>query len=1775
MQPGRALRTRAEVAVLLIICLMTVPYGPLQAPRVAVAQATQSSGSTKADPYSVGIVDDGSGMSSSGSFSYDYAAEAFMGSLNFTGGSFYSVSSSGQTENFTTVQLNLMDEAGSYYYEAQDIAALLILSNGEYQLAFADELWNQSTRGGSMQGTLLQGNGWLTNSSSVELYAYGSNKTYNTTAPFELKEMTETGLSSQGYPFITFYYEFSNTTYSTGWVALDNVTIEDLASYSEFVVGGHAGTSDLTRFENWLTGENLNDAEWVVAGFNVPSWTTYVTKWDATATLQYWNGYGWYSVPSAVTRSYDTAGAVNATEGIYEWWNNGEAYAEQVAWETYPAYLWNVTASASYDAYNTSLIINDTPAGADWVAVLTSPNGNTSDYQVSSGTYVIPLYSAVKGEYSVQMFLYANNELVWSSPEYQFYNELDRTFVNATVVLPAGYYYYVPIPVENTYPNVTFGYYATTSNASVATALLTASEFYDYEKTGDLSGYMLKQQGTMNYDGLLFSPGEYYLVVVSSENYTQVHLYVDVSDNMPEVNETTYVAVYLTIPAETSYTLPLQESTMGSPFNFTFLGVSNQTLSYTAEEVSTGQICLESPLTTFTNLNLTSSPPTFDYALKGLPQGYYSLVITNGHSVPSLVYVTYKIYPQYVDPYLIAQILYKNTFPMGIASYGVSNNSGIPHPYTLSTPGVEGEVNMSSMAAYYANGTQTGNWSGVQLNNVLVIENGDGSSYVYWVQDVAQFNIGGMQMRALDNIWNFTGENANMLSSRVQSNSNGITSLYNGKYYYWAATPYWQYNYPLNFTLTVNASVEQGVGVVIAFGIRILENGSMSNTPLTLVFDRATIIDPDATSANFEVIGNQYTPVGFEPSSRWPGVYYDSELVFCGPWGGLMSSFENLSASLRLLEYNSSLGMYVPFPTYYSFGEDTAESTNDLNSEYLGGGTAHVTVGSLDSIYFSTAQVPRTYEVTFSESGLPSGTAWSVTLNGNTQSSTTSQITFQEPAGTYQYSITAPSDYTASPSSGSVSVSGATTQPITFSQVTYPVTFTESGLPSGTSWSVTLNGATESSTSSSVVFEEPAGSYSFSISAISGYTASPSSGSVSVSGTTSEAITFTKAPLATYPVTFTESGLPSGTSWSVTLNGTTESSTSASITFTEPNGTYPYSVGAVSGYSLSPSSGSLTVKGSAVTQTIAFTPMLYSVTFAESGLPSGTSWSVTLAGLTQSSTTSQITFTVPSGTYSYSISAVSGYTVSPSSGSLTVTGAVSQAATFTKVAPTAYEMTFSESGLPIGSTWSVTLGGATQSSTSSEISFQEPTGAYQYLIGTVSGYVSSPTSGSIELTGNITESVTFTPVVPSTYTVTFAESGLPSGTTWSVTLNGLTESSASWVITFQEPAGSYSLTVNAPSGYTASPSSGSMNVTDSFTQTILFTKASPTTYAITFSESGLPAGATWSVTLNGDVESSSTSQIAFQEPAGTYSYSIASPSGYVASPSTGSLTVSGSLTQDVAFTQVLPSSYQVTFSESGLPSGTSWSVTFNRQMQSSTSSKITFSVTAGTYSYSINPVSGYVPSPSSGSLNVSGSTTQDVSFIPIEYPVTFSETGLPSGTSWSVTLNGVTQSSTSSQITFTEPTSTYSYSISSVSGYVSSPTSGSVSVSGSTTESVAFTQVSLPQSYPISFTASGLPAGSTWSVTLNGATKSSTGKNITFEEPAGSYSYSVTLPGGYKAANLTGTISATRSVTVPITAAPSTVVSSPTQAFTTVLVLVVAISALGIVLLLMKKRARP
>lgn len=286
------------------------------------------------------------------------------------------------------------------------------------------------------------------------------------------------------------------------------------------------------------------------------------------------------------------------------------------------------------------------------------------------------------------------------------------------------------------------------------------------------------------------------------------------------------------------------------------------------------------------------------------------------------------------------------------------------------------------------------------------------------------------------------------------------------------------------------------------------------------------------------------------------------------------------------------------------------------------------------------------------------------------------------------------------------------------SNATYAVTFTETGLPSGTFWTVSLRGPPEhwfgpiapqavplwgggrfwnGSTSSTIGFELRNGTYNFSVGAAWNgstlYAPSPAVGNFTVDGA-AVGVSVTFAPVQFFTITFSETGLPSGTFWSVLLLGGGHrgsggdqpqgpvfkglrgvgwnGSTNSTVNFSRANGTYRYSIGPVwtsdGAYTAAPNRGNVTVDDANVTVQVVFAPIVfYNVTFNETGLPSGAFWSVGVRGsgfgwpLWNGSTSSDVNFTLANGTYHFRVFpgwADSGvYLPSPTTGDVTVDGA--------------------------------------------------------------------------------------------------------------------------------------------------------------------------------------------------------------------------------------------------------------------------------------------------------------------------------------------------------------------------------------------------------------------------------------------------------------------------------------------------------------------------------------
>jgi thermopsin len=379
---------------------------------------------------------------------------------------------------------------------------------------------------------------------------------------------------------------------------------------------------------------------------------------------------------------------------------------------------------------------------------------------------------------------------------------------------------------------------------------------------------------------------------------------------------------------------------------------------------------------------------------------------------------------------------------------------------------------------------------------------------------------------------------------------------------------------------------------------------------------------------------------------------------------------------------------------------------------------------------------------------------------------------------------------------------------------------------------------------------------------------------------------------------------------------------------------------------------------------------------------------------------------------------------------------------------------FNETGLPKGTIWGVTFNNITKQSniTSTIFHISSTTGKLPYTINVPNGYVlKGSVNGTVTLNGKFqVVNVTFAKV----YTLVVNEVGLnltklsANNVSWSVILTtgnvSTTYSSISPSVSANITNGtSYSYRISAP-GYVAIPTSGSFTVKGNVTINVVFKQW----YNVTFKETGLKAGITWGITLGmNNTKTTTNNNISFELLNGIYNYTTMSVNGYSVSPAHGTFNLTSNMTISITYTYI--PKYNVTFVETGLPANTTWSVTVNGVTQKSTGSKIVFSEVNGKYNYNVSKVANYVVSPANGSFVVNGSAISiTITYIP-KYNVTFVETGLPANTTWSVTVNGVTQKSTGSKIVFSEVNGKYNYNVSKVANYVVSPANGSFVVNGS------------------------------------------------------------------------------------------------------------------------------
>jgi hypothetical protein len=315
------------------------------------------------------------------------------------------------------------------------------------------------------------------------------------------------------------------------------------------------------------------------------------------------------------------------------------------------------------------------------------------------------------------------------------------------------------------------------------------------------------------------------------------------------------------------------------------------------------------------------------------------------------------------------------------------------------------------------------------------------------------------------------------------------------------------------------------------------------------------------------------------------------------PWGVLDSS---VTPAFAHVEFNR-IGTTTPVPVlpngtaYRQF----AEGSYWLNVSYPGcpSTSEHVYL-STGGVYNTPIQLacPGLYNVTFTESGLPHGTLWSVTLDGATVQDTTSEITIYAANGTQSYIVLSPVPgttgirYLATPNNGTVDVMAA---PVSLSVAFSPqYEFMATGVPNGAVAELDPDFGWEALGTQLQVTVIPG--LAWELASWTGvgngsYSGPANPAPVTMNGPVVETAFFTRL----FTVAFNEGGLPPSTTWHVDLNGIYESGSGPTINFEIPNGSYSYNISGPGGYTISPQTGSFSVNDGNANVAVQFAQIVF------------------------------------------------------------------------------------------------------------------------------------------------------------------------------------------------------------------------------------------------------------------------------------------------------------------------------------------------------------------------------------------------------------------------------------------------------------------------------------------------------------------------------------------------------------------------------------------------------
>ena len=277
--------------------------------------------------------------------------------------------------------------------------------------------------------------------------------------------------------------------------------------------------------------------------------------------------------------------------------------------------------------------------------------------------------------------------------------------------------------------------------------------------------------------------------------------------------------------------------------------------------------------------------------------------------------------------------------PMGVADLGLGGPPADPTGYSLNTTSVEGSANLTDARSVYLDGGEPDAFS-VQLaavaTGVSLLGN---ASYEFWAEEFITYSPASEQLAFGDNLWNFSAPGAGFPSSTLFAH--GANGSLVAPAFYYANGPTFRLPYPFEVSFYLNASRVGGQSTIF-FNYTLRAAGrEWSGSVDEAVFDSGPTARTASDPPVFRVDGSAYGPTGL-PN--------DFELVVVGSGSGDTTTFFRANATLALATWNASTGGFESVPTALDAGSDSGETSDGLavwaaaraSPAYLGRGPSFV-----------------------------------------------------------------------------------------------------------------------------------------------------------------------------------------------------------------------------------------------------------------------------------------------------------------------------------------------------------------------------------------------------------------------------------------------------------------------------------------------------------------------------------------------------------------------------------------------------------------------------------------------------------------------------------------------------------------------------------------------------------------------------------------------------------------------------------------------------------------